>query len=226
MQPLRLESYSNALVELMGLMKYRAASCAVKLEAAFTAAEQPGHTFENTLNEVAVLAWKAAESHTFFAFLDNNYQAIESYAKDPACKAVMSRLLELSVLQIVRENGGDFIDVLDGRQLDLIMERINTLLTEIRPDAVPLVDAFGNSNAQLGSTLGRYDGDVYEAIYEEAKKSPLNQSAVMIGWEDLSPNLDLDFLKEGKKTQHAGSAHISSNSHGAGSSVAVAASKL
>lgn len=226
MQPLRLVSYSGALVELMGLIKYRAASCAVKLEAAFTAAEGPGQTFENTLNEVAVLAWKAAESHTFYAFLDNNLAAIESYAENPACKAVMSRLLELSALQIVRENGGDFIDVLDGRQLDLVMERINTLLTEIRPDAVALVDAFGASNEQLGSTLGRYDGDVYEAIYEEAKKSPLNQSEVMLGWEDFSPNLDLDFLREGKKTQHAGPRDLPSNSHGAGSSMAVAASKL
>merc|ERR1712178_376997 len=100
-------------------------------------------------------------------------------------------------------------------------ERINTLLSEIRPDAVALVDAFGTSNAQLGSTLGRYDGDVYEAIYEEAKKSPLNQSEVMIGWEDLSPNLDLDFLREGKKTQHAGPGSVPpSNSHGAGSSMA------
>lgn len=226
MPPLRLVSYEGALDKLLGLMRYRARSCAQKLEAAFTAAEQSGHTFENTLNEVAVLAWKAAESHTFYAFLDNNFQALNDYAKDPACKAVMGRLLELSALQIVRENGGDFIDVLDGKQLDLIMDRINTLLTEIRPDAVALVDAFAMSDEQLGSTLGRYNGDVYEAIYDEAKKSPLNQAKVMIGWEDFSPNLDLDFLREGKKTQHAGPAALPLNSHGAGSSMAVAASKL
>jgi len=225
MQPLRLTSYSGALVEILALMKFRAQSCAMKLEAAFSAAEQPGHTFENTLNEVAVIAWKAAESHTFYAFLDNNHAALNDYAKDPACKAVMGRLLELSALQSIRENGGDFIDVLDGKQLDLIMERINTLLTEIRPDAVSLVDAFGNSDVQLGSTLGRYDGDVYEAIYEEAKKSPLNQAEVMLGWEDFSPNLDLDFLRDGKKVQHAGPGLLP-NSHGAGSSMAVAASKL
>ena len=38
---------------------------------------------------------------------------------------------------------------------------------------------------------------VYEAIYREAKKSPLNQSDKMVGWEAISPVLDLDFLREG-----------------------------
>ena len=50
---------------------------------------------------------------------------------------------------------------------------------------------------QLKSTLGRYDGNVYEAIYEEALKSPLNQSPKMVGWESLSKVLDLDFIREG-----------------------------
>lgn len=229
MEPLRLASYEAATPQLIALLRYRAALYASKLEAAFTAAERQGQTFEATLNEVAVVAWKAAESHTFYAFIDNNYQAVDNYVKDPASKAAMDRLLELTALQLVRENGGDFIDVLDGKQLDLILERINALLTQLRPDAVALVDAFMFSNSQLRSTLGRYDGDVYEAIYDEAKKSPLNRSEVMLGWEDLSQHLDLTFLREGMKTQRAGDARpvfAETNSHGAGSTMAVSASKL
>lgn len=40
-------------------------------------------------------------------------------------------------------------------------------------------------------------GNVYEAIYAEAKRSPLNQTPKMVGWEALSKVLDLDFLREG-----------------------------
>jgi hypothetical protein len=36
-----------------------------------------------------------------------------------------------------------------------------------------------------------------EAIYNEAKLSPLNQSPTMVGWESLSKVLDLDFIKGG-----------------------------
>lgn len=53
---------------------------------------------------------------------------------------------------------------------------------------------------QLHSTLGRADGRVYEAIYEEARRSPLNKQQ-MVGWEKLRPVLDVDFIKEGHKWQ-------------------------
>ena len=45
------------------------------------------------------------------------------------------------------------------------------------------------------STLGRYDGNVYEAIYDEARKSPLNGKR-MAGWDKFSQVLDVDFLKD------------------------------
>ena len=51
---------------------------------------------------------------------------------------------------------------------------------QIRPQAVPLVDAFEFTDHILDSCLGRYDGRVYEALYDWAKKSPLNQSEVTI----------------------------------------------
>jgi acyl-CoA oxidase len=204
MAPLRMGTYKGATQQMMALIRYRAALFAQKLEASFSKAEKPGLTFEATLNEVAVLAWKAAECHSWYAFLENNQMALQNYVQEEGLKAVLGQLLELACLQLVRENGGDFVDVLDGKQLDLILDRINTILTELRPDAVSLVDAFGFTDSQLNSTLGRYDGAVYEAIYEEAKKSPLNQSNAMVGWEHLSQVLDLDFLREGMKIQRAG----------------------
>ena len=55
--------------------------------------------------------------------------------------------------------------------------------------------------------MGRYDGNVYEAIYDEAaNKNPLNNSkegkGKMIGWDIYSKVLNLDFLNETEKKQY------------------------
>ena len=52
------------------------------------------------------------------------------------------------------------------------------LYAELRPNAVALVDAYDYPDHVLQSCLGRYDGNVYEALYEYAKGSPLNESDV------------------------------------------------
>ena len=41
----------------------------------------------------------------------------------------------------------------------------------LRPDAVALVDAFDWHDDTLASALGRYDGKVYESLFEMAKNS-------------------------------------------------------
>ena len=52
---------------------------------------------------------------------------------------------------------------------------VRTLLREIRPDAVALVDAWGFSDSELQSALGRSDGKVYETLSQWARDEPLNQ---------------------------------------------------
>ena len=54
------------------------------------------------------------------------------------------------------------------------------LLSRLRPDAVGLVDAFDFSDDVLQSCLGAYDGNVYERLYESAKRAPFNQTEVIV----------------------------------------------
>ena len=77
-------------------------------------------------------------------------------------------------------------------------------MNQIRPNAVGLVDGFGFRDTQLKSTIGRYDGRVYEAIYEKAKSGSLNtiEGGGMIGWDKYSTVLDLDFLTETARSQY------------------------
>ena len=41
-------------------------------------------------------------------------------------------------------------------------------------ESVQITDAFGFTDYELGSVLGRYDGRVYETLWEEVKKDPVN----------------------------------------------------
>lgn len=63
-------------------------------------------------------------------------------------------------------------------QVSLLKNKLADLLAEIRPNAVALVDAFDYPDKILDSCLGRYDGQVYQALYEYAKNSPFNEQEV------------------------------------------------
>lgn len=63
-------------------------------------------------------------------------------------------------------------------QVLLISVRIKELLSQLRPNAVALVDAFNVHDKKLNSVLGRYDGNVYEHLFEWARRSPLNSTEV------------------------------------------------
>ena len=60
----------------------------------------------------------------------------------------------------------------------MLRQREMALLSEIRPNAVGLVDAFDFHDHLLSSVLGRYDGNVYENLYKWAQQSPLNKTQV------------------------------------------------
>ena len=189
---------------LLLLLKDRARRVAVSLEARFAAAETSGLPFDQALNSVALVAYAAAEAHSLYAMARNNLLAVRKYVGDAATRAVLLRLFQLLALSLVRGDAAGFVGAgLGAGDLDAMGARTEQLLAALRPDAVALVDAFGWLDPQLQSAIGRADGNVYEAIYGEAKRCPLNTTAggVMLGWEKLAPVLDLDFLRAGMKTQ-------------------------
>lgn len=59
-----------------------------------------------------------------------------------------------------------------------LQARYTSLLGAIRPNAVNLVDSFDIRDEIIDSPLGCWDGNVYERLFAEAAKSPLNQTAV------------------------------------------------
>jgi acyl-CoA oxidase len=63
-------------------------------------------------------------------------------------------------------------------------QEVMTLLAEIRPNAVALVDAFKFPDYLLNSSLGKYDGKVYEDMTERAAREPINGITMNIRIDD------------------------------------------
>jgi hypothetical protein len=62
--------------------------------------------------------------------------------------------------------------------MELAEAAAGELCVALRPDACALVDAWDFDDMVLNSTIGRKDGNVYEAQYQAAAASPLNTKAV------------------------------------------------
>jgi len=80
-----------------------------------------------------------------------------------------------------------------------VRECIELLMEELRPNMVPLVDAFNYSDTIINSTIGGYDGIVYEKLLKQARANMLTLTEPFDGYDLLQPNLDKEFLKKGNK---------------------------
>merc|ERR1712157_458632 len=189
------------------MFRDRARVQAVRLQERF-AAEQADGSFDLAMNATAIHGYKAAGCHSAYITINHNLNALNDFVKpqDESIYNALLNLFELNALVQIKDNLADWFHCLTPNLVDTLIDRVHVLLDYIRPDAVGLVDALGFDDEQLKSTLGRYDGNVYEAIYEEAKLSPLNQSPKMVGWEHLETIFDKDFLKAGMTKQRAGKA--------------------
>ncbi|XP_053957915.1 probable peroxisomal acyl-coenzyme A oxidase 1 [Anastrepha ludens] len=98
----------------------------------------------------------------------------------PILAEVLMQLAELFILEFCLTSLGDILLAfpLNAHQVDEMKTRYERLLADLRPNAVAVVDGFDFDDRVLGSTLGCYDGRVYERLMEEARKSPLNQATV------------------------------------------------
>jgi acyl-CoA oxidase len=69
-------------------------------------------------------------------------------------------------------------------QLREVQPQIQSLMTQIRPHAVRLVDAWSIPDYLLESSLGRYDGDVYNDLFRKAHlENPLNVQTFNPDWK-------------------------------------------
>ena len=152
---------------LVALLRDRARNMAHDLAEDFNAATAAGASFDEALNSVAVQGWHATECHCMYYMAMQALDAIPSNIADPNAQAAVMNLIDLVMLQAIKEDGGSF--GVDRAQLRRISQLINETLDAVRPDAVALSDALGFTDHNLKSTLGRYDGNgATQLIHENA----------------------------------------------------------
>jgi len=81
-------------------------------------------------------------------------------------------------------------EYLSGAQMKMLRERKEKLLSEIRPEVIGLVEAFGYPDNTLNSAIGNYDGKAYETLWKWANESnEWNKKEVLDGYlENLEKN--------------------------------------
>jgi acyl-CoA oxidase len=66
-------------------------------------------------------------------------------------------------------------DIISASQAQSLNEVYRSEVIEMTPhEAVQITDSFRFSDFELGSVLGRYDGKVYETLWEEVQREPIN----------------------------------------------------
>ena len=77
-------------------------------------------------------------------------------------------------------------NAVSSETLDMLQSSILELMSsKIRPHAVKLVDAWAIPDFLLNSALGRYDGKVYETLFDMAhRQNPLNLTTFNVKWRD------------------------------------------
>lgn len=72
-----------------------------------------------------------------------------------------------------------------SRTAPQILPRIQSLMLDIRPHAVSLIDAWAIPDYLLDSALGKHDGDVYRELFRRAhKENPLNKETFNADWRN------------------------------------------
>jgi hypothetical protein len=114
---------------------------AYRLEAAFRAATESGHTFDEATNATAILGYKAAACHSAYITVSRNLDALREYVQpaDEAVYAALLLLFRLSALVQIQRDAADWFGVLTQRLVDSLLAHMHVLLDGIRPDAVGLV---------------------------------------------------------------------------------------
>jgi len=132
---------------------------------------------------------RLSRAHSEQLLVLNFYDAISTRPDPPLdapTVAVMKLLFRLFSLYTLDQSASEFLlsGALSTDQLPAITSKIQSLMTEIRPHAVRLVDSWSIPDYLLDSALGRYDGDVYNDLFRRAhKENPLNMQTFNPDWK-------------------------------------------
>ncbi|KAG2679858.1 hypothetical protein I3760_11G071400 [Carya illinoinensis] len=129
---------------------------------------------------------QAAVAHCQLIVVSKFIEKLQQDIPGKGVKGQLEALCNIYALFILHKHLGDFLSTgcITPKQASLANAQLRSLYSQVRPNAITLVDAFNYTDHYLSSVLGRYDGNVYPKLYEEAWKDPLNDSVVPDGYQE------------------------------------------
>jgi len=148
-------------------------------------------------NDALLAMARASRAHASYLLLrdfsnglnDEQQKGTES-CLGPKELTALSRCLTLLALYWMDQFLEDFLQIqcITSAQIPHLRQALLDTMTELRPSAVGLVDARDFCDFRLKSALGKYDGDVYPAIMDAARRDPLNmesgEGGVGVGYDE------------------------------------------
>ena len=135
--------------------------------------------------KIGIILVEAARAHTLFF----TFKCFSDGLRKVQCEHLRGVMTNLCVLYAIHEILEKPLGVIESGYLlkdhiKILQEVKERTFLEIRPHAVGLVDANMLSDNTLRSALGRYDGQVYETMFEWAsKQNSFNSKEVADGME-------------------------------------------
>ncbi|XP_019156633.1 PREDICTED: peroxisomal acyl-coenzyme A oxidase 1 isoform X2 [Ipomoea nil] len=141
---------------------------------------------EDGFAELSADLAEAAVAHCQLIVVSKFIEKLQQDIPGKGVRQQLEALCSVYALFLLHKHQGDFLATgyITPKQASLANDQLRALYTQVRPNAVALVDAFNYTDHFLGSILGRYDGNVYPKLYEEAWKDPLNATVVPDGYHE------------------------------------------
>mmetsp|Transcript_4167 Transcript_4167/g.12679 ORF Transcript_4167/g.12679 Transcript_4167/m.12679 type:complete len:714 (-) Transcript_4167:72-2213(-) len=180
------EDFMRPELQLLAL-EHRAKHLVLVADSALKTLLREGLSEAEARNRCAVDLIRASKAHCYYVMAFCFRSAIDkAKSTAPMVADFLERMCHLFILHTIEKDLGDFLENghFSAAHAQMVRRVVRQLCTMIRPDAVAYVDAFGMSDYFLNSALGRYDGDVYCALYEWAQHARLNKSEVSEGYAE------------------------------------------
>lgn len=143
-------------------------------------------------NQLLVPFWRLCTAYAQFVIVRAFAVALPGLqAKLPGPTAdAIADLFHLHVAVVTDQYASEFADAhafpADRAEGLARQKTILALLQNVRPNAVTLMDGWAFSDMVLNSSLGRYDGNVYENVFKRAAANPVNSLTF-----DVNPESDV-----------------------------------
>jgi len=145
-------------------------------------ARRKTYSAEEAANQTGIELLRVAELHCQSFLLQSTIEMVEKSSSkvSPQIAVVLRDILELYAVDLALRFLGDLLQFVNITSADVetLQQRMESALKSMRKSALGIVDGFDIPDFILSSTLGAYDGNVYERLLAAAKKSPLNQEDV------------------------------------------------